>query len=229
MSFFAVLDEIKSDIESIDVNNLSKEKFNKTSLMIKQKIINLKKSIHDIKNKEMCETSLNFVVKLFENKILEFKKLENELTQKKLKQNERIILTMSPSITEENLKIAIKNPTEYARLKILSPDDDNFIVNKLKNTEEKYQDVLELESNVNILSEMIMDLALIVDKQGDVLDKIESNVKFADEYISDGNNNMISAIKEQKKYRRRQFCLCCTCTMVIAIIVIVIYFSVFYT
>lgn len=223
-TFLRLVDELKNDIESIDTQNISKKDFDKKVLTIKQKILYLKNTQVEQQYKQMCETSLLFIVKIFKEKLEEFRKIETNLKEQKRKLSERTIRGMSPDISDQDLESALKNPAEYARLKILSNEPDNIIVNRLKHTEEKYQDVLELESNIAELHQMFTDFALIVDKQGDLLDKIELGIKLADEHVADGNIEMEKAIEEQKKYRRKQLCFCCTCTIIIIVVAIIIYF-----
>lgn len=222
--FLKLIDELKLDIESIDTRNISKNDFDKKALTIKQKILYLKNTQVDLQHKQMCEVSLLFVINLFKEKLAEFRKIETTLKDQKRKLAERTIRGMSPNISDQDMNSALKNPIEYRRLKILLNEPDNIIVNKLKHVEEKYQDVLELESTIADLHQMFVDFALIVDKQGDLLDKIELGVKQADEYITRGNIEMGGAIEEQKKYRRKQICLCCTCTIIIVVVGVIIFF-----
>lgn len=223
-TFLRLVDELKNDIESIDTQNILKKDFDKKALTIKQKILYLKNTQVEPQYKQMCETSLLFIVKLFKEKLEEFRKIETKLKEQKRKLSERTIKGMSPDISDQDLECALKNPTEYTRLKILSNEPDSVIVTRLKHAEEKYQDVLELESNIAELHQMFVDFALIVDKQGDLLDKIELGIKLADEYVTDGNIEMEKAIEEQKKYRRKQLCLCCTCTIILVVVGVIIYF-----
>jgi len=45
------------------------------------------------------------------------------------------------------------------------------------NCHDKYQDVLKLEQSVAELHQMFLDLALLVEQQGEMLDQIEFQVK----------------------------------------------------
>jgi t-SNARE complex subunit (syntaxin) len=226
-TFLNLVDELKNDISSINTKNISKCDFDKKALTIKQKILYLKNSQVDEQYKKMCESSLMFVIELFKAKIAEFRKVELELKEQKRKQSERIIRGYSPNISTQDLESAVKNPTEYARLKILSNEPDSVIINKLKHVEEKYQDVLELEANIAELNQMFIDFALIVDKQGNLLDHIELGVKLANDYVKEGNEEMERAIEEAKKLRRKQLCLCCCCTLSFCVVGLIIFFVVY--
>lgn len=222
--FLKLVDEIKFDIDSINTQSISKQDFEKKALTIKQKIIYLKNTKITEREKQIYENSLMFVMELFKRKISEFKYVETNIKNKKRQQNERIIKGLSPTISDKDLEEALKNPTNFTKLKILSNDPDEIIIGKLKNATEKYNDLLQLESNIAELNQMFLDFALIIDKQCDLLDKIELGVKFTDEYINDGNNQLCDAIKEQRKYKIRQMCLYFIFFVVIIVIGLIIYF-----
>merc|ERR1719247_2582351 len=76
--------------------------------------------------------------------------------------------------------------------------------NAYANVADKYRDVLTLEASVAELHQMFLDFALLTEQQGDLLDKIEEQVKHASEYIDDGNTDLVSAIELQKSIRRKQ-------------------------
>lgn len=82
------------------------------------------------------------------------------------------------------------------------------------NVEDKYKDVLTLEASVAELHQMFLDFALLTEKQGELLDQIEHQVKEASDYIDQGNQEMVEAIELQKSIRYKQ------CLMIIIVIVI---------
>lgn len=72
---------------------------------------------------------------------------------------------------------------------------------------------------------MFLDFALIVDKQGQLLDYVEIEIKFASDNIEEGNITMIKAIDYQKQYRKKQLCLCFFVLIILAIVAIIIYIT----
>jgi hypothetical protein len=63
------------------------------------------------------------------------------------------------------------------------------------------QDVLTLEASVAELHQMFLDFALLTERQGELLDQIEYQVKSASDYIDDGNVDIVQAIEYQKSIR----------------------------
>jgi syntaxin 1B/2/3 len=223
--FYKLTEEIRDDLNSINPKSILNSDFNKSMLQIKQKLEKLKQIKVNVEIKNSCEELVNSVIEKFKQKLIEFKKYQDVLNLNTRKNSIRIIKSFSPDISGENLERVIKNPDEFSRLKILSHESDSIIVNKLKDVQEKYQDVLSLEVTVSELHQMFMDFAILVDTQGDMLDRIELGIKEADEYVTQGNDELQSAIKEARKLRMKQLYCCClvtSCLIVIGIIIFVV-------
>jgi t-SNARE complex subunit (syntaxin) len=90
------------------------------------------------------------------------------------------------------------------------------------NVADKYQDVLTLEASVAELHQMFLDFALLTEKQGELLDQIEHQVKEASDFIDQGNAEMVEAIEIQKSIRRKQCCIAMIVLVIIGIIVAIV-------
>lgn len=90
------------------------------------------------------------------------------------------------------------------------------------NVADKYHDVLTLEASVAELHQMFMDFALLVEKQGELLDQIEHQVKEASDYIDAGNAEMVEAIEIQKSIRKKQCCIAMIVLIVIGVVAAII-------
>jgi t-SNARE complex subunit (syntaxin) len=93
------------------------------------------------------------------------------------------------------------------------------IRNAYQNVADKYQDVLTLEASVAELHQMFLDFALLTEKQGELLDQIEHQVKEASDYIDQGNTEMVEAIDIQKSIRAKQCCIAIIVLVILGIIV----------
>lgn len=87
------------------------------------------------------------------------------------------------------------------------------------NAQDKYRDVLILESSVAELHQMFVDFATLTERQGELLDQIERQVKDAADYIDQGNTELVQAIELQKSIRYKQCCLLMIVLIIIAIII----------
>lgn len=83
--------------------------------------------------------------------------------------------------------------------------------------QDRAKDVAELEASVQEMYQMFMDLATLVNDQGETLNSIEHNLDTAIEYVEKGNEELVKAHMYQKKKRKR-----CCCLIVFGIILLVI-------
>lgn len=93
------------------------------------------------------------------------------------------------------------------------------------NCQDKYLDVLRLEQSVAELHQMFLDLALLVEQQGEMLDQIEFQVRTAANYVEQGNQEVSKALKSQKSARKKKCCLLFVGITIILIIVLVAAFK----
>ncbi|KAM9822764.1 syntaxin-2 isoform X2 [Syngnathus typhle] len=73
--------------------------------------------------------------------------------------------------------------------------------------ESRHQDIIQLESSIRELHAMFMDMAMLVETQGEMVNNIENNVSNAAEYICRAKEETKKAVRYQKKSRRRLLCL----------------------
>lgn len=79
--------------------------------------------------------------------------------------------------------------------------------------------MLILESSVAELHQMFVDFATLTERQGELLDQIEHQVKDAADYIDQGNTELVEAIEIQKSIRKKQCCIALIVLIIIGIIV----------
>ncbi len=84
---------------------------------------------------------------------------------------------------------------------------------------DRHQDILTLEANVQELRSMFMDFAIIIERNGEILDNVETDIKEAADKIDEGNKDIVDSIELQKQicYKR----ICCS-LLIVAVIVIII-------
>ncbi|CAK4676643.1 unnamed protein product [Aphanomyces euteiches] len=110
-----------------------------------------------------------------------------------------------PSLLDHRWIVTLSSGAIY-RSAILQGSNDS-IKEVYMNCHDKYQDVLKLEQSVAELHQMFLDLALLVEQQGEMLDQIEFQVKTASNYIDAGNKEVTKALKSQKSWRKKICCL----------------------
>lgn len=77
----------------------------------------------------------------------------------------------------------------------------------LADIEARHSDIIKLENSIRKLHEMFMDMKLLVEGQGDMIDHIEYNVKQADDYVKSGAEDIRISLNYMRKARRKKICL----------------------
>mmetsp|Transcript_14905 Transcript_14905/g.19560 ORF Transcript_14905/g.19560 Transcript_14905/m.19560 type:complete len:328 (-) Transcript_14905:117-1100(-) len=147
--------------------------------------------------------------------------------QYKIKMKEKVarqVRLAKPEATYEEIDQTLRSGDTNAvyRAAILQ-DSADPVSEAYLNVADKYQDVLKLEQSILQLHEMFVDLALLVEQQGEILDKIEFSVNAAEKYVEEGNDELRKALVARKALRRKYFIL----FLIIATILTIILGSVF--
>ncbi|KAM9743508.1 syntaxin-2 isoform 2-T2 [Menidia menidia] len=87
--------------------------------------------------------------------------------------------------------------------------------------ESRHQDIMRLESSIRELHAMFMDMAMLVETQGDMVNNIENNVSNAAEYVYRGKEETKKAVRYQKKSRRKLLYLA-TCGAFLLLLIIIV-------
>jgi len=96
----------------------------------------------------------------------------------------------------------------------------------LREIEARHNDIIKLEKSIKELHDIFIDMAILVQSQGEMIDRIEYNVEQASEYVVRAVKDTKKAVRYQSKARRKKIIIA-ICLIVIALILgIAIYFSV---
>nr|QQY02456.1 syntaxin 1 [Cryptocotyle lingua] len=72
----------------------------------------------------------------------------------------------------------------------------------LADIEARHQDIMKLEKSIKELHDMFMDMAMLVESQGEMIDRIEYNVEQAVDYIESAKADTKKAVKYQSSARK---------------------------
>ncbi|XP_043967315.1 syntaxin-2 [Gambusia affinis] len=104
--------------------------------------------------------------------------------------------------------------------------DSQITRQALNEIESRHQDIMLLESSIRELHVMFMDLAMLVETQGDMVNNIENNVSNAAEYIYRAKEETKKAVRYQKKSRRKYMILAFALLILLAVIALIVGLSV---
>jgi len=92
----------------------------------------------------------------------------------------------------------------------------------LADIEARHADIIKLESSIKELHDMFIDMAMLVESQGEMIDRIEYHVEHAVDYVQTATQDTKKALKYQSKARRKKLILIGVLSLVLLIVVIII-------
>ncbi|KAJ0068025.1 hypothetical protein NL108_015092, partial [Boleophthalmus pectinirostris] len=127
--------------------------------------------------------------------------------------------------TNEELEDMLEsgNPTIFTSDIIM---DSQITHEALNEIESRHQDIIRLETSIRELHTMFMDMAMLVETQGDMVNNIEKNVANAAEYICRAKEETKKAVRYQKRSRRKMIILAFVLLILIAIVALIVGLSV---
>lgn len=91
----------------------------------------------------------------------------------------------------------------------------------LADIEARHKDILKLEQSIKELHDMFMDMAMLVESQGEMIDNIENNMQNTLSYVEVANKETKAAVEYQTKARRKKILIIILC-IILAVVLITI-------
>ncbi|CAF1261074.1 unnamed protein product [Adineta steineri] len=97
----------------------------------------------------------------------------------------------------------------------------------LADIEARHGDIIKLEKSIKELHDMFIDMAALVQTQGEMIDRIEFNVVQSENFVKAASTDTKKAVKFQSAARRKKIILIVILVIVVIVIVLVlvIYFA----
>ncbi|XP_012830420.1 PREDICTED: syntaxin-132-like [Erythranthe guttata] len=159
----------------------------------------------------------NALTKKFKDLMTEFQTLRQRIDDEYREVVERRVITVTGSRPDEetiNNLIETGN-SEHIFNKAIQETGHGQVLNVLEEIQERHDAVREIEKKLLDLHQIYLDMAVLVEAQGDILDNIESQVSNAVDHVQSGTGALQNAKKLQKKSRK------CMCIAIITLLIIV--------
>ncbi|KAL1498149.1 hypothetical protein ABEB36_008995 [Hypothenemus hampei] len=88
----------------------------------------------------------------------------------------------------------------------------------LADIEARHADIIKLENSIRELHDMFMDMAMLVENQGEMIDRIEFHVEHAVDYVQTATQDTKKALRYQSRARRKKIMIL-VCVSVLIVIV----------
>ncbi|KAL0994453.1 hypothetical protein UPYG_G00122460 [Umbra pygmaea] len=91
--------------------------------------------------------------------------------------------------------------------------DSNITQQAMDEIETRHTEIIKLENSIRELHDMFMDMAMLVESQGEMIDRIEYNVEHAVDYVERAVSDTKKAVKYQSKARRKKIMIIICCVV----------------
>ena len=95
----------------------------------------------------------------------------------------------------------------------------------LRDAEDRYDQLMAVEKSIVELNDMYKDLALMVDSQGSVIDRIAYNVEEATVKVETGQKQLKEAEKKKKGFRKKKIICISVIVVVVLILLLIVIFE----
>uniref|UniRef100_A0A8D0N259 Syntaxin-1B n=1 Tax=Sus scrofa TaxID=9823 RepID=A0A8D0N259_PIG len=101
----------------------------------------------------------------------------------------------------------LEDMLESGKLAIFTDDikmDSQMTKQALNEIETRHNEIIKLETSIRELHDMFVDMAMLVESQGEMIDRIEYNVEHSVDYVERAVSDTKKAVKYQSKARRKK-------------------------
>ncbi|XP_022235381.1 syntaxin-1A-like, partial [Limulus polyphemus] len=95
----------------------------------------------------------------------------------------------------------------------------------LEDIEARHADIIKLEKSIKELHDMFMDMAMLVESQGDLVDRIEYQVQQSGDHVEGARTQLIEAQEYQRRARRKKIILFVIGIILLTVVILIIVFS----
>lgn len=206
----------------------------KVALLVKSKIEELDRENLANRQKPGCgkgtgvdrsRTSTTLALKKkLKDKMADFQTLRQNIQQEYREVVERRVFTVTGTRADEETvdRLIETGDSEQIFQKAIQEQGRGQIMDTLAEIQERHSAVRDVERKLLDLQQIFLDMAVLVEAQGDMLDNIESQVSSAVDHVQQGNTALHKAKKLQKNSRKWM----CFAILILLIIVIIIVITV---
>ena len=152
----------------------------------------------------------------------EYQELQTEYRNKYKDRVERQVRIVKRDATQEEIEEIVDGTggTEIFAQLMLSSSAHAAAENALADIRERHDDIIRLERSIAELHQLFVDMAVLVEAQGELLDQIEHSVAQSVNYTEKAVGELAKANKYARKARKKMCCLLVVGSMGLAAILI---------
>jgi syntaxin 1B/2/3 len=160
----------------------------------------------------------------FVDLMAEYQEIQTKYKGKYRERVERQYKIVKPHATREEIDNAFDGSDgqqpEIFTQQILQGPGHAAARTALADIQERHKDITRLETSIQELHQLFLDMSVLVETQGELLDQIEYTVSQSVNYTGKAVEELRTASKYQKAVRKKMCCLICIILIIIAIVVV---------
>ncbi|EYB96369.1 hypothetical protein Y032_0151g2832 [Ancylostoma ceylanicum] len=205
------------------------ENFRATSLVAREKIKKLDKEVNSKSHPDESKSvdsrikrnQVRSLTRALHDVMWKFNEEEENYKERCKKKITDYLKIQDISLTDDEICDAIDNGDIFERTKgiLLAYSDKKALFEDVKM---RRDELFEIEKVIRELAEMFVDLNNLVLSQGEMLDRIETNIEDAVDYAEKARQNVKDARELLKKARKKKIIICILVAVLVLILIIFI-------
>uniref|UniRef100_A0A3B1IVK0 Syntaxin 3 n=1 Tax=Astyanax mexicanus TaxID=7994 RepID=A0A3B1IVK0_ASTMX len=243
--FFSQIEDIRNSIDKIDENVAEVKKLysvilsaptsdQKTQDELESLTNDIKKMANNARNKLKSKCiRIIFYVFSFQHAVLsrkfvdvmtKYNEAQMDFREKSKGRIQRQLEITGKATTDDELEEMLEGGN--AAVFTAGIIDSGISKQALSEIESRHKDIVRLESSIKELHDMFVDIAMLVESQGDIINNIEVNVSKAVDHVEVAKAETKKAVRYQSKARKKTIIIVCVVLAILAIIALIIGLSV---
>ncbi|XP_029427124.1 syntaxin-2 isoform X2 [Rhinatrema bivittatum] len=193
-----IANRVRAKLKTIEQSFDRDDNVNRTSVNLR-----IRKTQHSVLSRKFVEV------------MTEYNETQTLFRERSKGRIQRQLEITGKSTTDDELEEMLEsgNPSIFTS-DIIS--DSQITRQALNEIESRHKDIIKLESSIRELHEMFMDMAMLVETQGEMINNIEKNVTNAADYVEHAKEETKKAVRYQSKARRKMmFVIICIVILVV--------------
>ncbi|CAH8545597.1 unnamed protein product [Heterobilharzia americana] len=195
---------------------------------IRAKLLALKRTIEVQETKDAASADLrirktqhNTMIQSFMTVVSYYNKTQTDFRDANKARIKRQLEIAQRSVTDEELENMLESGNPQIFTQGILTDTQQARQN-LADIEARHEDIMKLEKSIRELHDLFVDMAALVETQGELIDRIDVNVKQTQDYVAEARQETKKAVVYKKKSRKKKYIIIGVCCGVLAIIIIII-------
>ncbi|CAD7939070.1 unnamed protein product [Amoebophrya sp. A120] len=177
-------------------------------------------------NSKIRQNMCNSLAKKLQQEVLQFQQAQSNFTKEIKAKTARQLQITCPEASLEEIDTMIQNgETRDTQVQRQMAGSHAVLLENLQQVHDKYRAIRRLERSMAELHQMFLDMAQLIEHQGEILDVIEVNVAKTKDYTTQAEKELITARKGQFTAQRRMCCITVVMLIIVAIIIFPILFA----